>query len=373
MPNLTTFADFLKATKVHKITSATEILNDAVKNSYMMGEMTRGMADAEIVRTGQSIKDDIQLTDTGTFQFYSPNPTFNVSDLDVLSETAQNWRFGVSYYGFNDETMDLNGEAGEDTFVNLKYSKRQAAFTDMWNGMENALWAVPVAATMEGTGASSDTPPAMSIPAFVNEGTNGLFPGFTTVEGLNPATETRWVPQQSTYDSTDVASEASGILAAFDEMWLKVNFESPDGGSSYFENDRLRKMKIISNLDGIKIYKRLLRAGNDRFVSPQDPAYQSPEYAGIPLKYISTLNTQTLEITGGTTASGIAYPTGKPRYFWLNLAYLFPIFHAQAYMKEMDPISGGINMPFSHAVFFRTWYNLFCRSRQRQGIVYPAA
>lgn len=370
MPGLTTFADFIKATKVHKLTSPTTILNEAVNNTYGIRDMLRGRGSDEIVKGGQSIKDTIQLSENGTFQFYTPNAEFNPSDLDNLVDIDVDWRFGVSYYGFNDETVDLNSGAAEDIFVNLKRAKEQAAKTDMYNGMENALWAVPDMATME-TGTGTE-PPAYSIPAFVNEGTTGLFPGFTTVMGQNPATEERWRPQQVTYDSTNVASESSGVLAAFDDMWLRVKFESPDPGE-YFEDDRLSKMKIITNRDGMKIYKRLLRAGNDQFVSPQDPAYQSPVYAGIPLKYISKLDTQALEITGGTTATGSAYPSGKPRYFWLNYQYLFPIFHSTRYMEMVGPIAGGITQPFSHAVYYRTWYNIFCRSRQRHGIVYPAA
>lgn len=369
MPVLSSYSDFLKATKVAKITGLREILNDAVKNTYAMTEMLKGRGEEEVLQAGQSIKDDIQLSAAGSFQFYSPNPEFNPTDDDVLTEVSVGWRFATTFYGYSDETISLNKGTNEDVYVDLKYKYEQSQRTDMMNGMEDALWAVPVTAGMEsGTG---DSPPAYSIPALVNENTSVYaWPGWTTVESVNPSTEERWRNQKSVYDSTNVADEDTGIIAAFDEMFLKVKFESPDSSEEYFENDRLRMMKIFTNRDGIKKYKRLLRSANDRLISPQDPAYNSPVYAGIPMKYIAALDTAALEMVSNV-ATGIAYPEGKPRYFWLNFKFLFPIWHTQGYMEQVGPVPGGINQPFSHAVYYRTWYNLFCRSRQRQGIVAP--
>lgn len=369
MPGLVTYSDFLRATKVAKITGPQEILNDAVKNTYAISEMLRGRGMDEILQAGQSIKDNIQLNAAGSFEFYSPNPEFNPTDDDTLSEVSVGWRFAKTSYGFSDETIALNTGSTENVYVDLKMKYEQAQRLDMMNGMEDALWAVPVTGTMEG--GAGDSPPAYSIPAFVNEATNGLWPGWTTKMGLNPTNEERWRPQQAFYDSTNIADEDNGILSTFDDMFMRVKFESPDAQSAYFENDRLRMMKIFSNRDGIRKYRRLLRSANDRLVSPQDPAYNDPMYSGIPLKYISTLDLAPLEITGGNTASGAAYPIGRPRFFFLNFKYLFPVYHTSGYMQMVGPVPGGITQPFSHAVYYRTWYNIFCRSMLRQGIVAP--
>lgn len=368
MPALVTYSDFLKATKVAKITSAEEILNDAQFNTYLLSEMLRGRSEEEILQAGSAIKDTIQLREAGSFQFYSPNPEFNPTDEDVLTDIDQDWRFAVTSYGFSDETIELNQGTSEDVYVALKKKYQQSQKVDMTNGTERAFWAVPDATTMEN--GSGDNPPFSSISAFVNESSTYMWPGYSTIMGVSPTTEERWRCQLSAYNAANKAGEEDGILPAFDEMWLKVMFESPDSSSEYFENDRLRQMKIFTNRDGMKQYKRLLRGGNDRFISPEDPAYNSPKYAGIPLKYISLLDTAALEISG-STATGNAYPAGRPRYFWLNLRYLLPIYHRKAYMEQVGPIAGGINAPFSHAVYHRNWMNLFCRSRQRQGIVYP--
>lgn len=371
MPAISTFTDFLLATKTTRITGKREILNDAVKNVYLIGEMIRSRDETEMIRTGSRIKDDIRLTPAGSFGFYNPNAEFNPQDRDTLTTISLDWRYAKTDYGYNDETITLNEGNPEDVFVDLKHKYRMDAATDMMDGLEDALFAVPDQDLMES--GAGDEPPAYSIPAFVTE--NGLTfnaAWTSTVMGADPDLLDRWRNQFVTYDSLDPFNSTEGIIAAFDEMFLEVKFESPEGDSNeYFENDRLRMMKIITNKDGQNLYRQALRAANDSYMgagNPSDPSYNRPMYSGIPVKYVSTLDTALLD-----PATGAAYPAGKPRYFWLNCMYLFPIFHSLGYMEQVGPVPGGIRQPFSSAVYFRTWYNLFCRSRQRQGIVIPAS
>lgn len=364
MPLIPTFTDFLVGTKTHKITSPTDILNEAVKRTYFLAEMVKGKDVGEIVRTGQSIKDTIQLHDGGSFQFYSPHARLDPIDVDTLQDVEIGWRFACTHYAYSDEIIGLNEGNGEDVYVSLKKKYRQQAMTDLWNGMEEALWAVPNAASME-AGSGTD-PVSYSIWALVNDQANGLASGFTTKFGINPTTEDRWRPNLATYDAGNLGDETNGLFAAFDEMWLECRFEAPDTKEDYFENDRLRKMKIVTNKDGMKKYRQQLRAANDRLVSPQDPAYNAPVYSGIPVKYVAQLDSALLD-------SGSAWAAGEPRFLWLNLEYLFPIWHAKGYMEQVGPKDGGMNQPFSSAVFYRTWFNLFARSLQRHGCIYPAA
>ena len=51
------FADFLLATKKHKITSAKEILNEAQKNTYFIRDALKGRDHKEFIRSGRSIID----------------------------------------------------------------------------------------------------------------------------------------------------------------------------------------------------------------------------------------------------------------------------------------------------------------------------
>ena len=373
MAGLLTFADFLKGTKTHKITSATDILNEAVKQSYLLTLMIRGAmgAKVEMLQGGSKLKDSIQLKGTGSFRFYSPHGTHTPADVDILTDIETQWRFCVVSYAFADEVMDLNDESAmEDVWVRQKKKYEQGAMTDMYNGMEEALLAVPVYATMEsGTG---EDPPFYSLSAFINEATNGVWPGWTNVETVNPSTESRWRPQQVSYDSLNPTDETSGIIAGFDVLWAQMGFYPPEAGTQWFQAEDRGKLHFLTHLRGQVLYKRCLRASNDSLITPQDPAYNSPCYSGRPVHQITQLATSALEITTQTTATGSAWPATKPRYIGLNTEFLYPIWHKGRFMEPVGPKDIS-DQPFSQAMYRRTWGNLFCRSRQRQGILYPAA
>ena len=362
MAAIQTFGDWLLATRERKLTSPKDILNDAIgQRTYLIGEMMRGKTPSMVVQGGSKISDRVKLDNSNTFQFYSPNDRFNPTSVDTLTSIEANWRFAKSHFSYSDEEIELNNTGGLEQFVALRTKFEMDAYTDMYDGMEDALWAVPSASQMEAAAGLT----AYSIPTFITEDTTDFHPsGFSTIMGVDPATSTRWRNQVENYLPSALDDQDNGIVAAFDSMFLSVKFESPDTSSQYFENDHLRQMKILTNKDGHTVYQRLLRGGNDRFVSPQDPAYSNPVFNGIPLKYISSLDTAPLY-------SGVAAAVGQPRYYWINCKYLYPVFHKRRYMMRTDPIRGGVEQPFSAAVYFNLYYNLFCRSRQRLGIVAP--
>jgi len=366
MPALTTFQDFVIATDQKVITPSTKILNEAVKNTYILKSAQRGRGDDELMQGGSSLVDMIQLTDNGSFQFYVPYQDLNATATDTMTKISVQWRFAVGYYVWSDEEVELNEGDQEATYKKLLKSKKQACNTSTFNGMEDAVWAFPSASNMEAT--AGEVP--YSIPAFIDEiGTDHHWPGFTNIMGVDPDLEDRWRNKISRYNSADPFDELDGIVAAFDDMWLSVRFESPETASDYFENDMLNKMKILTNKDGVKKYKANLRALNDRTVTPQDAAYNDPTYSGVPVKYISTLDTALLDQEAASTTPS-AWADGAPRYYFLNFSFLYPIYHSKRYMKSTNPMND-VKQPFSWVVYKNTYYNWFCRSRQRQGIVTP--
>jgi len=370
MPSLVTFSDFLFATNEKVITPSGEILNDAVKNTYILKTALRGLGDDEILQGGSKLTDRIMLEDNGSFQFYEPNQEFNPTSVQVLTKISVNWRFAKSDYSFADEEILLNEGGDEVVFKKLKKSYEQSSYTSMFNGMEDACWAFPSASSMEADAGKV----AYSIPAFIDElgaSSNYRWPGFTTIMTVDPTAESRWRNQISRYNSLTPYDQDDGIIGAFDDQWLRVMFESPETASEYFENDRLNKMKILTNRNGVTMYKKALRALNDRTVAPQDPAYNEPVYSGVPVRYISTLDTALLDQTVASTTPAV-WADGSPRYYFVNFNYLHPIYHTKRYMKTIGPIPGGPKQPFSHVVYKNTYYNWFLRSRQRQGIVTPA-
>lgn len=352
--SLLNFTDFVTATKPKKITPTTDILNDTAKNYYLLGDMLKGRGDEEIVQNGQKIIDMVRLSKHNAAGFYRPNQNLQPRGMDVLTTLTANWRFHQGNYAWTKEQVKLNSGNAMDNWVRLLTAWRQAASQDAWDSLEDNLMATPSNDDME---ADNGLRP-YSILTFITE--DGLAPaGFTTVMGVNPSTQANWRNQVVNYDATQLATS---LYPAFDEMWQDLNWQGPSSVQEWFTSTEWRKFKILTSKRGVLNYIDLNRASNDRLTPMNDPGTYNanPTYNSIPLKRIPTLDERYDD------------QSLNPRYLWLDSRFLFPVFHSDVYMEEGDPIPGGINQPFSYAVYTNTYLNLFCRSRKRQGIIVPS-
>lgn len=363
MPSLASFADFVLSTGSKLVSSPNRIINDATKQTYFIGQMVKGRDVSLTVQAGKTIIDRVQLSDSGTATFYDPMEDLDIQNVDVMRAVEVRWRFLVDHYCFDETEMELNGGDPQTYFKNLLKGKRQACETSLWNKKESALWAPPAVGTME-TAGTGGVP--YSIPCLVTP--DGLAPsGFTTVMGLNPTTESGWRNQVESYDPDNVLDLNDGLLRAMDRMFLKVQFEAPQGGpQEYFENDRLMKMKIATNMDGRTLLASITRDTNDRLIPANNLGWVAGNivYAGLPVQYVRELDTALIN-------SGAVIASGEPWFYYLNLNYLFPVFHARMYMKEHEP-KDHPRQPFTKVVWKNSYYNLFCQSRRRQGIIVPS-
>jgi hypothetical protein len=368
---LSTFTDFIDTTGPSFLTSAEEVVNEACKNNYLLRRFLRGQGPSETVQGGSSIKDTIMFDEESTFQYYEPNQTFTWENPQVVENWEIQWRFCVDHMAYTDAEVELNVGTGmsraarHTAYKRLKRIKEQRLWTSILNGMEDALFSIPSNGAMEAT---TGTKP-YSIPAFLNEETNGLYSGFSTVQGLAPATYSKWVPQQKTYGSTDV-DNSDNIISKMDELFLDVQFTPPPSHQEYFDDPSLNAMFIACSKAGQRIYTQLLRSSQDTFVtaSRQDPAYQSPKYAGIDLVHAPKLD-EYAGYTGGSNTELTATDKG-PRYYFINGNYMKFVFHTTRYMYQ-HPAMRHPNQPFTTIVPVDSWYNFVCRSRQRQGILAP--
>jgi hypothetical protein len=363
MPSLASFNAFVKATGIKIATDPNRIINDATKNTYMIGRMLKGRDASLSVQSGQKIRQNVQLSNSGTAVFYHPNEALDIQNVDNLTSIEVDWRFLADHYSYTEEEITLNSGDPQTFYTNLLKAKRQACETSIFNKMEDALWAAPSNSSME---LSSGKLP-YSIPTFITS--DGLAPsGFTTLETVNPSTESGWRNQVESYDPSNVTDTQTGLVNAMDSMWHKVNFVAPMGGPrEYFENDQLQKMVIASNLDGVKLLQRLTRDSNDRLVPANNLGWTAGNvsYAGLPVEYVSTLNDALVN-------NGAVMTAGQPFFYYVNLMYLFPIFHNIKYMSEKEPIPALPHQPFSMVVWKNLYYNMFCASRRRLGIIVPA-
>lgn len=355
--SLLDFTDFVTATKPHKITPTSEVLNDTAKNYYLLGDMLRGRGDDEVVQNGQSIIDMVRLSKQNAAGFYKPNQNLQPRGMDILTKLTCPWRFHQGNYAWTEEQVQLNGAGNVDNWVRLLTAWRNACDQDVWDSLEDAIFATPDNSAMEASG--GDT--IYSIQCFIT--TDGLAPsGFTTVMGVDPSTNANWRNQEEKFDNTSATTFGNTVYGAFDSMWHDLNWSGPSSKEEWFTSTEWRKFKILTTKDGITSYLAKNRDSNDRLTPMNDPGTfaANPTYNSIPLRRVNTLDSLY------TTAN-------SPPYFWLDSRFLFPVFHADRYMVETDPIAGGVNQPFSYAVYKNTYLNLFCRSRKRQGMVHGTA
>lgn len=377
---LSTFSDFVASTGPSYLTSADSLINEVQKNSYIMRRFLKGAEKTFVLQGGSKIKDALILDEASTFQQYQPNDTFTWSNPQVMTEMELNWRFSVDHMSWTDQEIELNtgglsNEALRGVYKRLKREKEMRMWTSMINGWEDLLWRLPNNSEME----SADGLYPYSIPALVNEQTNGLYTGFTNIHGIPAGTKTRWRPQQESFTGADAATvdNVGNVISAFDKMFYKIRFEAPPTKQEYFETPKYQSQFIACSRKALNLYQRLLRHSQDRFTgiaNYQDPAYLTPQYGGIDLQYVASLDTAALYSngSGGFVAEDGAASFVGPRYYWLNGQYLSPVFHTSRYMVQKTPMTHP-NQPFTTVVVTDCWWNLVVRSRRRQGIVYPTS
>lgn len=438
-----TFNDFMAATGPTYLTSADAVINEAVKNTYAFSRLLKDKTSEATVQGGNEIRDVIMFDDSSTYDHYLPNDTFNWRNAQVLDTIKCPWRFSLDHMAWTDHEVELNaGEgAGRDyvksQYKRLKRQKEQRLWTSLLNGFENDLWYTTFgqSAEMEGTGGKLP----FSLPAFITEvpdfnntalgGPRGGAPlGWTSVMGLaqnegknDTDGEIRWTNQISHYNSTASATggvgagannprvtltnnangrdttganfttTSGGLITAFDDMFLKLEFTPPSTKQEYFEKPALNRQMILCSRLGINQYKQCLRQFNDTLVSYQDAAYGAPAFSGIELMYCSNLDNAAIfpggasgSIPTRTAASGAlsanfstsvgcdeatATDAGA-RYYWVNGNYLTPIYHSRRFFTKHEVMKHP-NQPFTYVQVVDCWWNLFCNSRQRHGIVAP--
>lgn len=415
MPAITQFNDFMQSTGPAYLKSADAVINEAVKNNYVLSRLLKEKASETLIQSGTSIRDVIVFDDAATYQKYQPNDTFTWSNPQVTDTLSASWRFSMDHMAWTDQEVELNEGDPKTLYKRLKRVKEMRMWTSMLNGMENDLWAAP-----QGQGSaieSSSGREPYSIPCFVTEQLNSITTfgdrggrptGFgNTVLGIDPTVDARWTNQVSFYDRNADQNAAftsavmtnhnagtrliGGLFPAMDEMYLKVQFKAPLTQRQYFEETNFQRQMILCSRVGINQYKRALRAENDVLVNMQDAAYNTPTFSGIPLEYCANLDDAAIfpahtsavtdTLTGRNTPSAASTTVGQtetnantidkgPRYYFINGQYLTPIFHTTRYMKKHD-VMRHPNQPFSWVQPVDCWWNLFCNSRQRHGIVSP--
>lgn len=400
---LSQLLDFYAVTGPAILTGPEAIVNEAQERSFAWSWLMSGNAENRL-QGGQRIKDFIMFDAGDTARFYLPGASRTWSNPNVLDEHAIDWRFLEDHMAFIDAEIELQAsglsrEAKFHTFKRILAVKEKRLATSLSNKMEAALFAQPNATTMEGTTATQTDP--YSLFTFINEfgGTatdagalapgTGLPNGFTTIAGLSPTTETKWRCQQVSYTDADVTlttanASAAGLLNAFTKMLLLTKYDELPykAGEGTTNNPLTNDYCIFASLNGRTYFEKIQRASADHFKRYKtDPNYvgSMPDFAGVPMKYVSRMDTAAVYPSSGTTAPTVgsgaletAADISGPRYMWAAREWIKPIFHSSRYF-HMRPEIVPSSQPDTTIKVAACWYNLFPRSRQKLGMVYPRA
>lgn len=367
------FSNWLLLTREQSRTgpSAT-MINEATKQSYILHRMVKGRPDNALIQGGRYITERIKLVNSGRFRTYKPGEKRTPGRVKTVESVSFPWRFTTNDFPYTDAEILLNmGSDPALAFKNFKKSMKQDLVTDHCNGMEDALWAVPDFAQMEDLQLIGGK--LYSVPTFITETAkrSPYWGGGATLGQLNPDTYSNWDNQRRTYDSALPYGNA-GIISAFDAMDLDLQWDSIPNFKEYSESDNLGRLMIVTTKAGRAMYSNALRIANDHTrAGPQDPSYGSPVWQGKPVTFSDVLGAAPISETAGV-ADNVPYPDAKPRYFFINGNYLYPIYHKEKWQDISDPINGGAERPDTDVIYMTSWYNLICVSRKRQGIIAPA-
>lgn len=383
MVGMSAFSRFQDITGPTYYSSKEDVINDAQKqNTNTLGYLLRGQQMSDTLSGGSSIRDNINLSVDRIARFYSVDETETYQSPQNSATWIQYFRFARTYCTWTDQELELNDASGELThvFKKLWFKIQQEMWTDWFNFHEEALWAVPNKTKMEGI----DGTDFMSIPALINEHTNGLaVPGaanggtWTVKQALSPVTHPNWVPTQQGYAALIATGGASGLVSAFDKAFMKTDFSPPPMKAEYYDSPTAQPSGVIfTSLAGVTNAQFAYRSENDRWANNWDP-FGRPMYGGRPFVYVKQLDTAVIFPTG----AGAAYSTeldiagttnAGPRYFGIQPKYLRMVYKNTRFQKDLGELTP-YDAPHRHTRPMDTWGNLIARSLIRHFIIYPTA
>ncbi len=392
--SITVFLDFLNTTGISIFSGVNDIVNDAMRQTYMLKYFMAGKTAQELLQGGSTINDDIYLTADSSAVDYNVNTEFDYRIRDVLQQWSIPWRFTSDHYAFTEHQIELNTGnlatgARHHMYKSYKRSMEQNLATGLINFLDDHFYAQPSTADME---AATGLQPYSIIP-FIHEnsfvalatgatvGYAGTIPAaldlngtvWTTIMGINPAVETGWQNPVALYSTYGNAAAGADIFDAFEGLYTLLHFDAlpwrPEmgkasmlaGGNAF----------IAASLKGKTNYVKSLISSKDSFLQHNDPSIPGPQYMGVPMVYIRRKDTAvvypTAAAAGASTEEDQAgADNAGPRYEFINTNFTKKVFHSRRYMYVKPPFFPD-HQPFNLIVIADTWHNNFSRSRLRGG------
>ena len=379
-------------------TDAETFVNDVAFNTYTTRHFKAGKEMYETIQGGDFITDTVLLDFTSTWTRYDPNVDIQYTQEQTGDEWVVRWSFAYTQVAWTKQDLKLNRHSMGKKYRTQKYKdvirrKYQVMWTDACNEIEREMWAVPNRQRMEDVTTTGGPRIPYSLPVINNELDNGVYAdaqlgsgnGFTTTQQINGVTKSLWRNQRGFYSFGLSADLSAKMFAAFGSMFRKLRFEQLPKEPQYSDKTTLPTF-IATNSQGIAMYEYGLTSNQDLLrgmgsMGGADPAYPGPLYRGVPIEYISLLDTAAIYPTAAsdalsdwdddTNSPGSGQPgNAGPRYHFFNGMYLNYVVHEDNYFDITPPRSPD-RQPFSVFQAVDSWNNLVCRSRLRHGTLAP--
>lgn len=379
MPGFTSaqFADFFNSTRAAIATPVDYISNLAQKTNYPFFRLMRNKKPFQMARGGSSIIDEIQISDSQQAADYNPADPATVLFVNTSRVLNVPWNFGRSYEPWTDAEYNLHTAGGDKVQVK-RYAKvlRQKSITGHVNYLDNSLFKVPSSATMESATPTQRT--AYSLPALISEDTVRYRPpssawSVSTIHGID-VTVDNFRNKVETYTAASINDPTVGVIRAMDRMRIALYYTGipAEAGSNMYKAGP-SDLLIFTNKDGYVTMQGLCRQFNDRLSTVTDSSIGEIAFDGIPFIHAPQLDTENLDQSVGASAAynSQPYPTGFPRFFWVNCQNTAPVFLENNIMTPKPVFQGAWNVPDVNVIWtFSTW-NLITNNRNRNGIVAP--
>ena len=387
-----------------------DAINELALQRYTtLGDMLRGKPMHRIIDYGASIKTPLDLELDGDYGGYTPGQPISWHDSQPGVFTQSHWRAerGTCKWIRAELKQQFNGAfhsgSKSQTFQRVYDLKIRRKKTYMANYIERSYWRTPDATKMEVASGSGLL--VKSIPSGLNEwrasvhgvAGDGLFPGYTTFQDLNPndwldpvevdagvaAPRSLWAPRVLTYSELGTANTAIGdhLIEQMDRMLEYLAF-APVPLAEDLSEPRTTARIIYSDLEGVMAYKRTLRAHNELFGNKgEQDLFHNPTFSGMRVRRVAVLDSMPLypNVNGGaiTAVNRAPVTAGNPdairgpRYYFVNPEYFDTIWDGDLYFADSEVFQLKETAPDTFVMLTENQRTNHFWSRQRHGVLAP--
>lgn len=400
MANFSAFGAALATVASKVVTAKKFVYNAARKANYSsLYYFLAGRKMSEMLRAGSDVRARVKFASSSKAGWY------NVSTDDHAPSISQDGTWAIAYWAahmaqdsWKEEPLLVNsggttdGSLAEETWTQEIYNTLQSLMTALYGSLIEGMWAPPNLTNMGGT----DPKQPYSLIVYLNEWANSLWASdsgatgagdaWTTIHGINPATEPRYRPYRATYGASGAgftAGSIANLIFALSLAQRKTKFAPPPTDQNYFDPKEDTEIEgdkgvIFCSADGLARAEHLYRSSQDRWQDGWDPA-GNPRFKNTMFVHEGELDSAAVypnhttpgSATGLVTESNTAgtFFTG-PRYYGVNCQYAKMYFHKNRFLEFLKPFRESLT-GWTQGV--NTIGTMLCPDRSPHFLLSPAA